>query len=131
MKTQWNKYNLSKRQFLFCEEYIKTGVGWQAYMTVYKTAKPTAYSASLRLLSHPKINSYIRYRQKQLLETLNTDMYWLVDKLKTIVEDNGNDRIKALELIKNIIIPIPDNKNKEASDSQTTNITFKVVNDTD
>ena len=123
----WNKYHLNKKQFEFAEDYIKTGIAAISYRKAYpKASKATSQVNGFRLLRNPYVNAYIRYRQKQIMETTNTDLYWLVDKLKNIVESNGSggDKLKALEIIRNIIVPL---EQKPTSDEPNITINLNEI----
>ena len=60
-------YNLTPKQFLFCQEYVKDHNGTKAYMEIYKVDYNTAMTSASRLLRNEKVNACIEKMFSELV----------------------------------------------------------------
>ena len=60
-------YNLTPKQFLFCQEYVKEHNGTKAYMEIYKCDYNTAMTSASRLLRNEKVNACIEKMFSELV----------------------------------------------------------------
>jgi len=95
--------NITAKQKMFADEYIKTGNAKQSYISAgYSARGNAAEAAASRLLRSVKVRDYIRQRNKELDKDTIADMtevkeFW-TNMLRNRAAD-PKDRLKASELI--------------------------------
>lgn len=81
--------SLKPEHKLFCEEYINTfnQNATAAYRKVYGTGNnESTMAAASRLLRNVKVSAYIQYLNQERSETLGISSYYVLTRLKSIVE---------------------------------------------
>lgn len=84
---------LNDRQQLFCELYVKTWNGTQAYMTVYGTDYHSACTAASRLLAKDNIRAYIQSLKEIKKQAILAGPEDVVEKYMKIAFANIGDYV--------------------------------------
>ena len=95
--------NITAKQKMFADEYIKTGNAKQSYISAgYSARGNAAEAAASRLLRNVKVRDYIRQRNKELDRDTIADMQEVKEFWTNILRNkaaDSKDRLKASELI--------------------------------
>lgn len=95
--------NITAKQKMFADGYIKTGNAKQSYINAgYSARENAAEAAASRLLRNVKVRDYIRQRNKELDKNTIADMQEVKEFWTNLLRDketDTKDRLKASELI--------------------------------
>lgn len=118
--------DITAKQRMFADEYIKTGNAKASYTKVYNSNAKVAEANSSRLLSNAKIQEYIKSMNKRIERSTIADMtevkeFWTNMFRSKDVEPR--DRLKASELIAKTNAAFID---KVISDNTNTNMNIDI-----
>lgn len=99
-----DKNKLTKKQELFCMEYLKDFNTGRAYSVAYNKKKITnaVYSAGCRLLKNVKIQAFLKEYGNKKTEEQGVTIEYIIKGIKDIADKGyakDTDRLKALELL--------------------------------
>jgi phage terminase small subunit len=95
--------NITAKQKMFADEYIKTGNAKQSYINAGYSARGNAAEANAsRLLRNDKVLAYIKRRNQEIDKDTIADMTEVKEFWTNLLRDketDTKDRLKASELI--------------------------------
>jgi len=94
-KSSKTKTQLSDKQKLFCDEYLKDFNATRAYMKAYNSMnEKSAGVEGYKNLRKPKVTEYIARRMKDRTKRTEIDQDYVVKKLKNIADANIKDIVE-------------------------------------
>lgn len=91
---------LTPKQEKYCQEYIKTGSKSEAYRLAYnaENMKPESINVkAVQTYNQDKIRLRIEKLQEETEKRNDITVDWVVQRLKTVAEENDKDRVPALD----------------------------------
>ncbi len=119
-----NEYGLTPQQEIFCQEYIKNPIMYQAFIKAYPKAKNWKRSSvdpeASKLLNNPKIDTRIKQLNAEIESTLKTSVTLNKRRILTEIielqqkcksQDSQNTvNLQALKLLSQIAGLLQENK---------------------
>lgn len=92
-----NKDWLTKKQELFCLEYLKTFNATASYKKVYWVSQKTAEALWPKLLGNVRVSEYLSAKAQKKVEKLDVWIDYVLENLKNVVEIWSWRKIVELE----------------------------------